>query len=113
MAVQIGIIGMAIFVWLAMYVLTSNRRAARLTRDPLEWDGLFCSYLALLGFLAIGIFQPIYTATVSAKMNNLFWLLAGINANAVARVLAAHRSTVARESDERDRMPLPARPSRA
>lgn len=113
MAVQIGIVGTGIFLWLCVHVLASGRRALRLTRDALEWDALFCSYLALLGFLAIGIFQPIYTATVSAKMNNLFWLLAGVNANAVARVLAAHRARVERESDERDRIPLPARPSRA
>lgn len=113
MAVQIGVIGMIVFLWLAWMLLRTNRHAMKRSDDPAERQGLFCVYLALLGYYAVGIFQPIYTASVTVKMNNLFWLLAGLNVAAVNRVLAAHRAEREQTRRERDAVPLPVRARRA
>jgi O-antigen ligase len=113
MAVQNGIPGMLIFVWLGVRLILSNRQAMRLTSDPIAREGLFCAYLALLGFFGVGIFQPIYTASVGAKMNNLFWLLAGLNVGAVNRVLSERRVAADRELEANRQMPLATRPGRA
>lgn len=94
-AVQTGVIGLGIFLGFVSSMLLRNRRAARITRDPVMKAALGQLFLCLIGFLGVGFFEPIYTA--SGKMNNLFWLLAGLSVGAVNTVAEARRAEVASE----------------
>jgi hypothetical protein len=91
-AIQTGIAGSLIFTAMAASLLLRNRRAARLASDVLTRGNLNLLFLSLAGFLGVGFFEPIYTG--STKMNNLYWLLAGLSVAAVNRVFAEVREPV-------------------
>jgi hypothetical protein len=89
-AIQAGIGATLVFVAMAASFLSSNRRAARLVADVPTREVLTFLFLSLAGYLGVGFFEPIYTG--STKMNNLYWLLAGLNVGAVNRAFEALRA---------------------
>jgi O-antigen ligase len=93
---QTGLPGLLLFLSICGLVLLQNRRAFRLARDRQQRDTLLLLFLPVLGFLAVGFFEPIYT--ISTKLNNLFWLLCGLSVGESARVFAAHRAERQREA---------------
>lgn len=100
MGIQCGIPGLAFFVALLALLLLRNRRASRLTRDAATREGLRYAFLALVGYSLVGFFEPIYL--VDTKLNNLFWLLAGLSAGASSRVIAEARQPVEVGGEDRD-----------
>jgi O-antigen ligase len=89
-ALQTGIVGLVLFVWMSALVLVRNRRAAAATTDPIERAALLYVFLPALGFLAVGMVQPIYS--ISNKLNHLFWLGCGVSVTLSLQILAARRA---------------------
>ena len=94
--VQTGVIGLACFLGMAGSFLLRNRRAARLAGDAVTREGLGYLFLCLMGFLGVGLVEPIYS--VSSKLNNVWWLLAGLSVGAANWVFDAGRSARTEEA---------------
>jgi O-antigen ligase len=103
-AVQIGIFGLIIFLVIAASVLNGNRRVMRIAADPAAREGLTFLFLALVGYLLVGVVEPIYT--VESKLNTLYWLLAGLSVGAARVVMAEQRAARAGERDSEREAPL-------
>jgi hypothetical protein len=92
---QAGFAGLGIFLAMAASLLVRNRRAFRLASDAATREGLSYLFLSLAGFLAVGFFEPILAS--SNKLNNYFFLLAGLSVAAASRVFDSRR--IASESE--------------
>ena len=90
MALQTGILGLLLFLWMVTLVLLQNRRAATATPDAVERAALLYLFLPTLGFLAVGMVQPIYS--IPNKLNHLFWIGCGVSAALSLQILAARRA---------------------
>ncbi|RIK98119.1 MAG: hypothetical protein DCC71_21245 [Proteobacteria bacterium] len=93
---QTGFVGLGLFVAMMLSLLLRTRRASRLADDPIARESLGYLFLGLAGLLLVGFFQPILAS--SNKLNNIFWLLAGLSLGATNQVFAARRAVSARPS---------------
>jgi O-antigen ligase len=89
-ALQTGLPGLLCFVSIAAMTLLRNRRAAAVATDPIDKLALVYLFLPIVGFLTVGIVQPIYT--ISNKLNHLFWISCGVSLGVSQVILAAHRA---------------------
>lgn len=93
---QAGFVGLAVFLAMAVSLLRRNRRAARLAGDEAATESLYYLFLSLVGFLSVGFFEPILAS--SNKLNNYFFLLAGLSVAAANQVFDARRAAQEGES---------------
>jgi len=88
-AVKTGILGLIAFLALVGSVVMRNWRVLRAAQDPETRQAALYLLLALGGFLLAGTLEPIYTN--GYKLNQLFWLLAGLSLATSQRALATAR----------------------
>jgi hypothetical protein len=87
MALRTGFMGLFAFLGLTLTTVLRNVRAwLRASADPLRRRGLQYALLAVVGFMAGGIVEPLYHNT--SKVNQLFWVLVGVSFAASRRALA-------------------------
>lgn len=89
-ALQTGLPGLFSFVSIAAMTLLRNRRASAVATDPIDKLALVYLFLPIVGFLTVGIVQPIFT--ISNKLNHLFWISCGVSVGVSQVILAAHRA---------------------
>ncbi len=85
MALQTGVIGLFVFLGMAVRSCYGNRRASCVVTDRTQKESLVYLFLVLLGFLSVGFFDPNFS--VYPKMNDLFWLFCGLSLAASGRAL--------------------------
>lgn len=86
---QVGIVGLVLFLAMVGTILGKIFRARHLSRLPIQRVNLDCALLCMSAFLIAGFAEPIWEN--GHKLNNLFWLLAGIGLFASNLVLAERR----------------------
>ena len=87
---QVGILGLLLFLAMIMSILSKMLRALRLATMPVQSLNLGCALVCVSAFLMAGIAEPIWEN--GQKLNNLFWLFSGIGLSLSERVLAQRRS---------------------
>jgi O-antigen ligase len=113
MGLHTGILGLMVFVAMTGSIVLRNRRAIHLATDSDAREGLTYMYLVLVGYLAVGLVEPVYA--VETKMAAIYALLAGLSVAAVSQVFAERRALALREQEQElgARLPLPAHARRA
>lgn len=87
---QVGILGLLLFLAMVSSIITRMLRALRLATMPLQRLNIGCALLCVAAFLIAGVAEPIWEN--GQKLNNLFWLFSGIGLSLSERVLAQRRS---------------------
>lgn len=107
MAAQSGVGSLIAFLILMRALLRNTARAAvRALGAPQQLLLTLC-FIAPLGFLIGGFFEPIFIN--STKLNHVFWLFVGVGAAASTRVLAEAREREAGRGPETGLLPVEAR----
>lgn len=108
-ALQSGILGLAMFLGIVGSVVMQNRRAAARALQPAQRDALVYLFLPIVGFLGVGFFEPIFS--ISNKLNNLLWIACGVSVAASQRVFAARRAAAEGDAPDLFAPPTPLRQS--
>ena len=88
-AMQIGILGLIMFLIMAGVSLARGFRAWRITREPRRRLVLTYVFIAQIGWLLAGISETLFEN--GYKMNQLYWFFLGLSLATSGRVLAEAR----------------------